>query len=108
MGFSESVQIVLSSLTNEQRSKVLSNVFIQGGNSLVPGFIERVEAEIVMLSKGEKVQVHTRPDRQNEAWKGAARLAQNKLSEIVISKKDYEEKGMHYREHAHSNKLYGV
>ena len=71
-------EIILSQLTEDQRQRILSNIVILGGNSLVPGFDTRVKEELTRLNK-----IHTNinilnqlpNDRAVQPWKGAALYA---------------------------------
>ena len=37
-GLSEAIENLMMSLTNEEKARMLKNIIILGGNSLVPGF----------------------------------------------------------------------
>lgn len=87
----------------------------------MPGFAERVQAELQKLAFGDvKVQVRTTEGkkRASQSWRGAAKYAKlwqleqpSLLPTIGISKEMYEEFGperLHlFKEHLLSNKLYG-
>ena len=89
-------------------------VFLTGGNTIVPGFDKRIEAELRMINKVDTpINVVRAFDPKLDAWRGGAWLASNffngqKLQDFSISKAQYEECGHHYlKEHFCSNIPYG-
>ncbi|CDW79283.1 actin-related protein 5 [Stylonychia lemnae] len=113
-GLGEILENIMNGLNNEQKAKILSHVLLTGGNTQVPNFERRIEAELRMINKaGLKINVVKSYDAQLDAWRGGAWLAQNyffgqSLQEFSISKAQYEECGHHYlKEHFCSNILYG-
>ena len=56
-GFADSMQNIFTRLSVEERKKLLANVSVQGGNSLVPGFVERIQAELQRFAIDQKVKV---------------------------------------------------
>ena len=83
-GLSEAIESICHQLTKEQRARILSNVTILGGNSLVPGFDQRIKRELVMFNEaGANVNIVNewkpglteKPDRQMDPWLGAMKLA---------------------------------
>jgi len=48
-GLTEALEIIFSQLRRHQVHKLLQNVVILGGNTLTPGFDERIRHELTML-----------------------------------------------------------
>ncbi|KAH0542193.1 hypothetical protein FGG08_003414 [Glutinoglossum americanum] len=77
-------------------SAVLANVVVVGGNAKVPGFVERLEAEIRSLAPADCILRVARPaDPIKYAWLGGANLAKNRpiLKEMVVTRQEYLEHG---------------
>ncbi|KAL4915185.1 actin family [Aspergillus aurantiobrunneus] len=86
----------LSVLPTGLHPAFLANVLVVGGNSLIPGFMERLETELRQIaSAGCVVRVRRPKDPIRSAWLGASRLATNKeeLRKIAISRQEYQENG---------------
>ena len=110
-------------LLKEEKARILSNIIIQGGNSLVPGFDQRIKRELITLNTFDaninivnewKPDENVRPQRQVDPLQGAIKLVhtwqQKELDfrKLSITKKEYDEYGSHYlKEHFLSNALYG-
>ncbi|KAL3475313.1 actin family [Aspergillus californicus] len=74
----------------------LANVLVVGGNSLLPGFIERLETELRQIASAECVVRVRRPkDPIRFAWLGASRLATNEEEsrKRAITRQEYLEHG---------------
>ena len=60
---------------------MLAYIFLTGGNTKVPGFDKRIEAELRMINKvGTPINVVKSYDAQMDAWRGGAWLARNNFS----------------------------
>ncbi|KAL2866841.1 actin family protein [Aspergillus lucknowensis] len=74
----------------------LANVLVVGGNSLLPGFMERLDTDLHQIASAEYVVRVRRPkDPIRSAWLGASRLATNKeeLRKIAVTRQEYQEHG---------------
>ncbi|KAI3364123.1 hypothetical protein L3Q82_010801, partial [Scortum barcoo] len=96
-GMHESVfKSILSSDTDLRRS-FLGNIILSGGNTLLPGLPERLQAEIkglVPTDMGDSVRVTSPKDRDFSVWSGGAVLANlPTFSSAWISQEEYEEYG---------------
>jgi actin-related protein len=80
----------------EFRPEMYANIFLSGGNTLIPGFPERLRKELVPLVPGADNMIHiTAPmNRQCSAWVGAAMTARHSsFDSVCVSKAEYEEVG---------------
>lgn len=74
----------------------LANVFVVGGNSLLPGFMERLESELRQIASAEcVVRVRRLQDPIRSTWLGGARLSTNReeLQKLAITREEYLEYG---------------
>jgi len=80
------------------RETLFSNILITGGNSIVPGFNERLESGIHSRApQSVKTKIYSflkSSERQFGSWLGASILASTgSFQNLWISKKEYEEFG---------------
>lgn len=81
------------------RSRLLGNIVLTGGNSMLPGLDKRLEAELVTLlpdNMGKKVnvRVNAQPGRENFTWRGGVHLCSlSSFQGLWLSKADYQETG---------------
>lgn len=95
-GIPGAVMESLSVLPEAMRVGMLANVVVVGGNSLIEGFMERLEAELRMLApSGYLLNIRRAEDAIKHTWLGAARFASQPelLKEVLVSKAEYDEKG---------------
>lgn len=95
-GIPGAVMESLSVLPEALRVGLLANVIVVGGNSLIEGFMPRLEAELRTLVPSEYLLNITRAeDPVKHTWLGAARFASQPelLKEVLVSKTEYDEKG---------------
>jgi actin-related protein 6 len=74
----------------------LANVVVVGGTSKLPGFVERLEADLrTKLPEDVALRVGQPEDPVKHAWSGGARLAQNEeaMKQLVVSRHEYMENG---------------
>ncbi|KKK11879.1 actin-like protein [Aspergillus rambellii] len=86
----------LSVLPTGLHPAFLANVLVVGGNSLLPGFLDRLETELRQIASAECVVRVRRPeDPIRSTWLGASRLATNReeLKKVVITRQEYQENG---------------
>jgi actin-related protein 5 len=82
----------------EDRSRLLRDVFLTGGNTLFQGFDERLRKDLrAMLPIGAQLSVRRAADPVMDAWKGAAQWASGPdLATSSITRQDFLEKGSEY------------
>lgn len=86
----------LSVLPEALRVGLLANVVVVGGNSLIKGFVERLEAELRTLIPVEyQLNISRADDPIKHTWRGGARFASQPelLQEALVTKAEYDEKG---------------
>lgn len=74
----------------------LANVVVVGGTSKLPGFVERLEADLrSLVDDTYLVRVARADDALKNVWLGAARMAQNEdlLKSLVVTRAEYLEHG---------------
>ncbi|EME77229.1 uncharacterized protein MYCFIDRAFT_217015 [Pseudocercospora fijiensis CIRAD86] len=74
----------------------LANILVVGGTSKLPGFVERLEADLrSRIDDQFTVRVAAPEDPLKNAWLGGARLAQNEdlLKSMVVTRAEYMEHG---------------
>ncbi|KAF1933109.1 Actin/actin-like protein [Didymella exigua CBS 183.55] len=95
-GIPGAVMESLSGLPEALRVGLLANMVVVGGNSLIEGFMPRLEAELRKLVPIEYlVNIARAEDPVKHGWLGAARFASQPelLTEVLVSKAEYDEKG---------------
>lgn len=95
-GIPGAVMESLSVLPEALRVGLLANVVVVGGNSLIEGFMARLEADLRMLVPSEyQLNITQAEDPIRHTWLGAARFASQPelLKEVLVSKAEYDEKG---------------
>ena len=97
-GIAHAIEASIGLLDPDLHSLLYSTVVANGGNTVMPGFHQRLEAELRMLAPDTfDVSVPVGPQASDEAaWRGGMRLAaSNALDRCWITKAEYEEKGHH-------------
>ncbi|KAJ4361507.1 Actin- protein 6 [Ascochyta clinopodiicola] len=95
-GIPGAVMESLSVLPEALRVGLLANVVVVGGNSLIEGFMGRLEAELRMLVPSDYLlNISQAQDPIKHTWLGAARFASQPalLKEVLVDKAEYDEKG---------------
>jgi actin-related protein 6 len=95
-GIPGTVMESLSGLPEALRVGLLANVVVVGGNSLITGFIERLEDELRALVPSQYLlNISCADDPVKHTWLGAARFASQPelLKEVLVDKAEYEERG---------------
>lgn len=117
-GLTEALKNMITQLPRDKISRICNNIVILGGNTMIPGFEERIKSEIQMLIYEDTplniVKTYEDTDKMLQPWLGAAKLV-NKwqkdgdMDKYTISKKEYQECGTEYfKEHFASNVKYDV
>ncbi|XP_061563446.1 uncharacterized protein LOC133418651 isoform X2 [Cololabis saira] len=96
-GMHESIFKSVLSSDIDLRRCLLENIVLSGGNTLLPGLPERLQAEILGLlpaDMGVNVHISSPRDRDFSVWSGGAVLANlPSFSSAWISQEEYEEYG---------------
>ncbi|KAE8350699.1 actin family [Aspergillus coremiiformis] len=95
-GITDMILQSLSVLPTGLHPTFLANVLVVGGNSLITGFMERLERELREVASAECVVRVRRPrDPVRFTWLGATRLAANKeeMKKVAITRHEYQEHG---------------
>ena len=91
---------------NPYRNEVLKDIFLTGGNTLFPGFEDRLNSELrAVLPANLELKVRKAGDCILDAWRGAARWASQPQSKAsFITRAEFLEKGGEYlKEHEFGN-----
>ncbi|KAJ5890714.1 Actin-like protein arp6 [Penicillium subrubescens] len=86
----------LSVLPPGLHAAFLANVLVVGGNSCIPGFMERLENDLRGIASSEcVVRVRRAEDPFRFTWLGGSRLASNReeLGKLAITRQEYQEYG---------------
>ena len=77
------------------RSRLLTNIMLTGGNSLIPGLETRLQKELSqLLPKNTIVRVQAQKGRENFTWNGGAHLCSlSSFQRLWLTKQDYMETG---------------
>ncbi|XP_014206962.1 actin-related protein 5 [Copidosoma floridanum] len=105
-GLAGTIEHVLKQYTPEEQNRLVSNVFLTGGPAIFPGLADRLHKELLeMRPFKSKFQINIARNPSLDAWYGARDFALNgNLSDYLVTRKDYEEKGGEYfKEHSASN-----
>ena len=95
-GIPAAVMECLSVLPELLRIGLLANIVVVGGNSLIEGFMERLETELRTLVPADyPLIISQAEDPIKYTWLGAARFASQPelLKEVLVEKSEYDEKG---------------
>lgn len=77
------------------RSELWNNIILSGGNTMWPGFSERLIQDIRLMS-ASRTKVISPPERKYSVWIGGSILASlSTFEQLVVTKGDYEENGGH-------------
>ncbi|KAI8356676.1 actin family [Blakeslea trispora] len=97
IGASQLVFNSISACDPDLRPLLFNNVIVTGGNTLFPGFTERLNHDLPMMVPGSKVKVHafgTHYERKMSSWLGGSILASlGSFNPLWVTKKEYEEVG---------------
>ncbi|KAB8201561.1 actin family [Aspergillus parasiticus] len=95
-GITDMILQSLSVLPTGLHPAFLANVLVVGGNSLIAGFMERLEKELREVASAEcAVRVRRPQDSIRSTWLGASRLATNRdeMKKVAITRQEYQENG---------------
>jgi len=95
-GIPEMIEASIKATVADMHPSLYNNILLVGGNSLFPGYRQRVEQEVRQLAPDNmKVNVTLHETPITAAWKGGSLFAQNSETyhKIKLSKLLYEENG---------------
>lgn len=77
------------------RSQLYKNIVVAGGNTMFPGFVDRLKAEMVALAPANTTVSLVAPsDRHIATWLGGSILSSLSIfKEMLVTKEEYDEKG---------------
>jgi len=95
-GLPVAVMESLGVLPEALKAAMLANIVVVGGNSLITGFVERLESELRSLVPTDYLlNVTKAEDPIKHSWLGAARFASQPalLKQVLVEKAEYDERG---------------
>ncbi|KAI0468494.1 chromatin remodeling and histone acetyltransferase complexes subunit putative [Xylaria cf. heliscus] len=94
----EMIKACLNAVDVDLRPNLLGNVVVTGGTSLLNGFNDRLNNELMAMHPGMKIKLHAAglaTERRFGAWIGGSILASlGTFHQMWISRKEYEENGV--------------
>ena len=105
-GIAGMIEYMLRNYSPEKQSQMIQNILCTGGPTLLPGFKQRLESELMaLLPFQSKFHVKMCQDPLLDSWRGAKDFVNSHdISSISFTKEDYEENGYGYfKEHVCSN-----
>ncbi|RWA13708.1 hypothetical protein EKO27_g1405 [Xylaria grammica] len=94
----ELIKACLGAVDVDLRPNLLGNVVVTGGTSLLNGFNDRLNNELMAMHPGMKIKLHAAglsTERRFGAWIGGSILASlGTFHQMWISRKEYEENGV--------------
>jgi actin-related protein 5 len=109
-GLGELIEYVLKQFGPEERKKLTKNVYVTGGNSLLPNFDERLKQSLTpILPVGQPLNITRNYDLVNpgwSAWRGMSKWSNTTQGrKAFVTKQEYEENGAEwFKEHGWGNK----
>lgn len=98
-GIHETIYNAIKKCDVDLRKDLLSNIFLAGGNTMYPGFADRLEMEITDLAPDAiRAKIIEEPTRKHSVWIGGSILASLWAEKCTgnqtwISQREYEETG---------------
>ncbi len=94
-GIHESVYNSIMKCDLDVRKGLFANIVISGGNTMFPGFVDRMEKEMTSLAPPTmKIKTIATPERKYSVWIGGSILSTlSTFQEKWISKQEYDESG---------------
>ncbi|GAA5856974.1 hypothetical protein JCM9279_000519 [Rhodotorula babjevae] len=91
------IQSTLVQVDPDLQATLLANVVVTGGTTLIPGFVDRLQAELNAIAPGTKVKIHapaSAAERVHTSWLGGSILASlGTFHQLWIGKDEYQEIG---------------
>ncbi|KAI6086681.1 Actin/actin-like protein, partial [Hypoxylon rubiginosum] len=93
----ELIKAAVNAVDVDLRPNLLGNIVVTGGTSLLNGFSDRLNNELMAMFPGMKIKLHApglTTERRFSAWIGGSILASlGTFHQMWISRKEYEENG---------------
>jgi len=96
----EMIKQVVDTCPLDGRPQILANIILSGSSTMMPGFYERLEAEVKSIYKdtsllAKSVHVKALPDRNHRVWVGGAELARlgMGMEHVWLTRDNYSESG---------------
>ncbi|XP_078090836.1 actin-related protein 6 isoform X1 [Mustelus asterias] len=95
MGIPEAIVHSIQSLPEEMHPHFYKNIILTGGNTLLPGFRDRVYADVRSLTPCDYAVSVLLPENPiTHSWEGGRLLSESSdFMDLVVTKDDYEENG---------------
>uniref|UniRef100_A0A6I8PDT1 Actin related protein 6 n=1 Tax=Ornithorhynchus anatinus TaxID=9258 RepID=A0A6I8PDT1_ORNAN len=95
MGIPEAIVYSIQNLPEEMQPHFFKNIVLTGGNSLFPGFRDRVYSEVRCLTPTDyEVSVVLPENPITYSWEGGKLISENDdFEDMVVTRDDYEENG---------------
>lgn len=95
MGIPEAIVNSIEAMPEEMQPHFYQNIVLTGGNTLFPGFKERMEAELRSLAPAHLPVTVLMPENPiTYSWEGGKLLSHNPdYDEMVVTRDDFEENG---------------
>ncbi|BGP40213.1 Actin-related protein 4 [Rhodotorula kratochvilovae] len=91
------LQQTLVQVDPDLQATLLANVVVTGGTTLIPGFVDRLQAELGAIAPGTKIKIHapaSAAERVHTSWLGGSILASlGTFHQLWIGKDEYQEIG---------------
>lgn len=93
-GVHSQIQASIGDCNVNERNDMYDNILLAGGNTLFPGFPERLKAMIDGGSPGTEVRITAPPEREYSTWIGGSVMASSStFHRLCIESADYDEQG---------------
>lgn len=96
VGLPGAIMESLSVLPEALKIGMLANVVVVGGNSLIPGFMERLKLDLLpLVPSNYLLNVTQADDPIKHTWLGAAKFASRPdlMKTVLVEKSEYDERG---------------
>uniref|UniRef100_A0A7M4FQW9 Actin related protein 6 n=1 Tax=Crocodylus porosus TaxID=8502 RepID=A0A7M4FQW9_CROPO len=95
MGIPEAIVYSIQNLPEEMQPHFFKNIVLTGGNTLIPGFRDRVYSEVRCLTPTDyDVSVVLPENPITYSWEGGKLISENDdFEDMVVTREDYEEHG---------------
>lgn len=105
-GITETLEFVLKGYPSDVADTLANNIFLTGGPTRIPGFLDRLHKELMEMRPFQsKFSVSLAEEPSLNAWLGAKKFCtSDTFNEHLVTYADYQEKGGDYlKEHFASN-----
>ncbi|GAA5833951.1 hypothetical protein JCM3766R1_002480 [Sporobolomyces carnicolor] len=109
-GLGETVEYVLKGFGPSERERLMSNIFVTGGNTLLPNFDARLRSSLTpVLPVGHPLSITRTYESEHpswSAWRGMTKWSRSpEATRAFVTRQEYEEHGADwFKEHAWGNR----